>query len=130
MAEQRPSRSRLALFRADMQDIERVCELVGHIHAPLVVRRKPAIEALQDFSRSDCRFFPRTLLIRQFHAIMVLLWAPVVDVEIISRHSAIMSYTGHSSGIASLLGFSLNRSLSGSPSTTFVNDLDGRATCQ
>jgi hypothetical protein len=75
------------LLRMDAEDIKRVLKLVHDLHPPFPFRLKPAVQALQDLARRNGGFMPGGMIVGQFLALVVDLFAFVIDVEKISRHA-------------------------------------------
>jgi hypothetical protein len=69
------------LLRADVQNEKRISELVGDLHAPVVVRLQLAIDILEDLSGDHGPLFPRGMLVRQLFTLKVGLGSVMVDVE-------------------------------------------------
>jgi hypothetical protein len=69
-----------------VQDKKRILKFVRHYHPPFPGGGQAAVQALRDLAGRYRRLLPRSMLVRQFLALVILYGAVVVNVEKIPGH--------------------------------------------
>ncbi|WP_298884160.1 hypothetical protein [uncultured Bradyrhizobium sp.] len=80
----------LRLFSADVENVQRVLELVRYFHPPVPAGRKLPVYALKDLSGCYRGFLPRRMLVGKIFAFLINLMALMRDMKEVPRHAPVM----------------------------------------